>query len=84
MKLFNASIQTTIMRYYLLMIVAIVPFFIGVPVLAILALPIFLLAITGSSKKGTNKKNNKVTVGKRFPNEVAEKDLTRVSKKLAY
>ena len=81
MKLFNASFQRTILRYYLLMTVAIVPFFLGVPVLAILALPIFLLTITGSTLK---KPASKKAATKQLPNEVANKDLTRVSKKLAY
>ena len=47
MKLFNMSLSTMMFRFYLMMAIVIVPIFAGVPVLAILALPIFLFALLG-------------------------------------
>lgn len=49
MRLFEASIETIILRYYLLMAVTIIPVVIGIPMLAILALPVFLSALMGVS-----------------------------------
>jgi len=62
------------------MLVVIVPFFIGAPVLALLALPIFLLSLTVT--KIDNPVSNKR--GKKYPNEVAKKDTVRTNKNLAY
>lgn len=56
MKFFNAKFETVIWRFYLLMIVVILPFFLGIPVLSILALPIFLSALMGVSFR--NEKRN--------------------------
>lgn len=47
MKFFELEIDKIIIRYYLMMAAVIVPFLIGVPLLAILALPIFLSALMG-------------------------------------
>ena len=47
MKVFELNIGTMMLRFYLLMAVVIVSFFIGQPWLSILALPIFLSAIMG-------------------------------------
>lgn len=47
MSLFNISIETFMIRFYLMMIVVIGAFFIGMPFLAILALPILLSNMLG-------------------------------------
>jgi len=77
--MFNASFQTIVLRYYLLMLVIIVPFFIGAPVLALLGLPVFLLSLTAT--KIDNPLKNKE---RKFPNEVAKKETARASETLAY
>ncbi len=82
MKFFNASFTTVILRFYLLMLVCIVPFFIGAPVLAILALPIFLLTITGTSIERPTSKT--ADVHKNVPNRITSKDVNRANEKLAY
>jgi len=46
MTFFTATFETVILRFALMMATVIAPFFLGVPVLAILALPIFLSAMT--------------------------------------
>ena len=55
MKPFAASFDTVVTRYYLMMAVVIVSFYAGVPALAFLALPIFLLAFMGVSFKAEPK-----------------------------
>lgn len=47
MKYFNLTIENAIWRFYLMMAVVIVPFFLGVPIFALLALPIFLSVMLG-------------------------------------
>lgn len=60
MKFFEASIETIVIRFYMMMAAVIIPFMIGIPVLAIIALPIFLSALMGvkfdwrTSKKETH------------------------------
>lgn len=49
MKFFKLSFDTAIWRFYLMMVVAIVPFFIGVPYFAVLAAPVFLSIMLGIS-----------------------------------
>ena len=49
MTFFTASIQTIILRFYLMMGVVIASFFAGFPIFAILALPIFLSIMAGVS-----------------------------------
>jgi len=49
MKFFEASIETIIIRYYVMMSAVIIPFVIGVPTLALIAVPIFLSALMGIS-----------------------------------
>lgn len=44
---FNISLTTVMLRFYLLMAVIIIPLFAGIPALAILALPIFIITILG-------------------------------------
>ena len=56
MKFFSASFDTVLIRYYLLMVVGVVPFLIGVPALAFLALPVFLSAFMGIDFTPTIKK----------------------------
>ena len=47
MKLFSLNFSTLVLRFYLLMAIVIGAFFIGYPVLAILALPVFLSSMMG-------------------------------------
>lgn len=47
MKAFDIPIDKLILRYYLLMVVVIVPFFIGIPLLALLAVPVMIISILG-------------------------------------
>lgn len=49
MTFFTASFETVVLRFALMMATIIVPFFIGAPYLAIIALPIFLSAMTAVS-----------------------------------
>jgi len=58
MKMFAAPFDVVLMRYYLMMVVAVVPFFLGIPLLSLLALPMFFLAFMGVSfKKDTVETN---------------------------
>lgn len=60
MKAFEANFDTIVWRYYLMMVLVIVPFFLGVPFLSLLAVPMFLFAILGFSlKKETKIKSTK-------------------------
>ena len=45
MKIFQASLDTILLRYFLMMLCVIVPFLIGHAYLAIIAIPVFLSAI---------------------------------------
>jgi len=45
MKLFSLNFSTLVLRFYLLMAIVIGAFFIGYPILAILALPVFLMSM---------------------------------------
>ena len=47
MKFLSLDLSTLLIRFYLMMLVIIVPFFIGIPWLAFLALPIFFSALMG-------------------------------------
>jgi len=47
MKMYKASFDTVFLRFNLMMAVAVIPFVIGIPVLAIMALPVFLSCIFG-------------------------------------
>lgn len=51
MKPFTASFETIVLRFYLLMLVVIAPFFMGVPMLALLAVPLFFITLLGISFK---------------------------------
>jgi hypothetical protein len=46
MTFFTASFETVILRFASMMAAVIAPFLMGVPILAIIALPIFLSAVT--------------------------------------
>ncbi len=46
MTYYTASFETVVLRFALMMAAVIVPFIIGVPILAIISLPIFLAAMT--------------------------------------
>ena len=56
MTFFTASLQTVLIRYYLMMAVIIVSFLVGYPILALLAFPIFISAIAAISIKKETKK----------------------------
>jgi len=43
---FSLPFDRLLLRYYLMMAVTIIPFLIGIPVLALLAVPVFLTCIT--------------------------------------
>lgn len=47
MKFHSLDLSTLLIRFYLVMLVVIVPIFIGIPWLAILSLPIFFSALMG-------------------------------------
>jgi len=49
MKIKTASIVELVLRYYIMMTIVIVSFMIGYPVLAVLAVPVFLSALAGIS-----------------------------------
>ena len=51
MRLFEASIQTVVLRFYLLMAVVLVSIFSGIYPLALLALPILIVTMLGVSFK---------------------------------
>lgn len=46
---FQLSFDKVLIRFYIMMLSVIIPFFIGIPALAFIALPIFLSAILGLS-----------------------------------
>ena len=56
MTFFTASLDTVVIRFCLMMVSVILPFVLGVPLLAIIALPIFLSAMTAVSFKPTKKR----------------------------
>jgi len=62
MKLFSLNFATLILRFYLLMAIVIGAFFIGIPALALLALPVFLISMMGvqfaNSRFQTKKKSS--------------------------
>lgn len=45
MQLFQANIKTVVFRYYLMMAVVVLSLFLNIPILAVLAAPIFLSAL---------------------------------------
>jgi hypothetical protein len=47
MQLFQASIKTVVLRFYLMMVVVCAALFLHIPLLALLAAPIFLSALLG-------------------------------------
>jgi len=58
MKFFKLSFDTAILRFYLMMVLTLVPFFLGLPYLAILAVPVFLSIMLGVSFKDTAQVGN--------------------------
>ena len=56
MTFFTASLKTVLLRYYLMMAVIIASFLVGLPILALLAFPIFISAIAAISFKKEPKK----------------------------
>ena len=61
MRMFEASIGTVVLRFYLMMFVVIGSLFAGVPWLAVLAMPIFLSAMLGISFKKEKTSDKKVS-----------------------
>jgi|GEM_PF-1390435 len=55
MKFYSAPFDKILVRFYLMMTFALVPFFIGIPYLAILSVPFFLAAMTGIEFNSANK-----------------------------
>jgi len=55
MRPFEARFDTIVWRYYLMMLIVIVPFVLGMPLLSLFALPMFLIAILGISFKNENR-----------------------------
>ncbi len=51
MKITSASFTTVILRFYLMMAIVISTFILGYPVLAIIAVPVFLSGLAGVSFK---------------------------------
>ncbi len=49
MKFFTLSLGTMLVRYYLMMACVVIALFIGQPLLALLAIPLFLSAVLGIS-----------------------------------
>lgn len=49
MTYFTASIQTIVLRFFLMMAIVIVAIFAGAPYLAVLSLPVFISAMVGLS-----------------------------------
>jgi hypothetical protein len=71
MQFFSISIATAILRFYLMMALVIVPFFLGAPLFALLACPVFLSTILGikfslsldiQTKKSTNTRLEKSVI----------------------
>lgn len=72
MTYFTASIQTIVLRFFLMMAIIIVAIFAGVPYLAILSLPVFISAMVGLSfqlpkatESASTRQINKRTVSRR-------------------
>ena len=51
MTFFNASFESVLIRYYLMMAIIIIAFFVNTPILAYLGFPLFLSAFMGVSFK---------------------------------
>lgn len=49
MTFFTASIETSALRFFLMMAIIIIALFSSFPILGVLALPVFLAALTGVS-----------------------------------
>ena len=49
MKPFTATLDTIVLRFYLVMFTVIAPFFLGVPYLALFAVPLFYITLLGIS-----------------------------------
>lgn len=49
MTFYTASFETVVLRFAFMMAAVMIPFFIGMPILAIISLPIFLSAMTAVS-----------------------------------
>ncbi len=56
MKITSASFETVIWRFYFMMAIVLASFFLGHPAFAVVAVPVFLSALTGVSFKNGKKK----------------------------
>ncbi len=79
MKMFTLPFDKLILRFYLLMAVVIVPFFMGVPILALLALPVFLSALLGVEFTSGPMSKVRRMKKKEYPNVFPEEDFTRAA-----
>lgn len=79
MVLFNASIETIFWRFHLLILVVVLPWVFGLPLLSLLAVPVFLSALLGVSFK--NWKPNTNTFEERI--ETSSYQYKNVSKSAA-
>ena len=70
MKFLSASLETVLLRYYLMMAVVLAAFYLNIPWLAILAAPIFFSAILGIKIGG--KEETPTTTNKEIRKEVLE------------
>lgn len=67
MKMYSASFETLFWRFNLMMALVIFPFVVGLPFLAILAVPVFLSALMGVSfKKSISSQAKEKTI--KYPN----------------
>jgi len=57
MKVFEANFATIMIRYYLLVAVIVAAFFTGIPIIGLLAIPIFLSALLGVSFRSSKRSN---------------------------
>jgi len=64
MTYFSASLDTILLRYFLMMAIIIGSFSLGYPILALLSLPVFISAIAAISFTGKSKKSNQLSVKK--------------------
>ena len=81
MKMYNLSFDQLLLRYYLMMLLVIVPFLVGVEFLALLSVPVFFTCLTGIGFTFKKKeKKQAVTKEKTYPGQQALKhaNLSRV------
>lgn len=75
MKLFNLSFSTIIIRFYLMMAIVIGAMFAGVPLLALLAFPVFFITLVGVQFKSLPWSASRKTAPE--TNEIRESSVKR-------